>query len=314
MSGSDAAASAFATMSEGSIVIFLLLMLYVIVGSTIEKKKLKFGHETGVVIIVGFIISYFAYLADKDKFINMVRFDGNLFFYLILPPIVFSSGYNMHRKKFFENIGYICFFGICGTIATYIFFTALTYLALNSFEMTKVVGATGEVVKLEITTKEILLMCSLLCSTDVIAAVSIVNFDKQPRLFSLIFGEGIINDAVCIILFNTVLKFTQSSEEVSGTTPFVILGDFAFLGFMSLLTGIFYAVVCSLCFKYIRLLTVSPINESMFIFCIAYLAYTTAELFHFSGIIALLTCGVVLAHYAWYNLSPQGKQVTSTAF
>ena len=48
---------------------------------------------------------------------------------------------------------------------------------------------------------EILLMCSLLCSTDVVAAVSIVKYDQQPKLFSLILGEGIMNDAVCIILF-----------------------------------------------------------------------------------------------------------------
>lgn len=53
--------------------------------------------------------------------------------------------------------------------------------------------------------REIILMSSLLCSSDVIAAVSLVSYDKEPRLFSIIFGEGITNDAVSIILFNTVL-------------------------------------------------------------------------------------------------------------
>ena len=60
---------------------------------------------------------------------------------------------------------------------------------------------------LSLTNMEILLMCSLLCATDVIAAVSMLNPKTQPKLFSMVFGEGIINDAVCIILFNTVNKF-----------------------------------------------------------------------------------------------------------
>jgi sodium/hydrogen exchanger-like protein 6/7/sodium/hydrogen exchanger 8 len=55
---------------------------------------------------------------------------------------------------------------------------------------------------------EVFLMCSLLCSTDVIAAVSLINPAEQPKLFSLVFGEGITNDAVSIILFQTVVGYT----------------------------------------------------------------------------------------------------------
>lgn len=51
---------------------------------------------------------------------------------------------------------------------------------------------------------EVLLYAALLCSSDVVSAVSIVDYTQQPKLFSCIFGEGVINDAVSIILFNTV--------------------------------------------------------------------------------------------------------------
>lgn len=60
-----------------------------------------------------------------------------------------------------------------------------------------------------LTMKENLLFSSLLCSSDAIAAVSIVKFDQQPKLFSVVFGEGIVNDAVSIILFNAVMFRTQ---------------------------------------------------------------------------------------------------------
>ena len=51
---------------------------------------------------------------------------------------------------------------------------------------------------------EILSICSLLCSSDVIAAISMINYNDQPKLFSIVYGEGVFNDIVSIILFNTV--------------------------------------------------------------------------------------------------------------
>lgn len=50
----------------------------------------------------------------------------------------------------------------------------------------------------------LMLFTSLLCSSDVVAAVSIVDYHEQPKLYSCIFGEGVFNDIVSIILFNTV--------------------------------------------------------------------------------------------------------------
>lgn len=148
-------------------------------------------------------------------------------------------------------------------------------------------------------------MSSLLCSTDVIAAISMVKYEEQPTLFSLLFGEGIVNDAVAIILFNTVLDFffSEDPKAITWVAPFEILGDFLLLGFASIAIGLVYGVLASVLFKKMRCLTLSSTVECLVIFCIAYMAYVTAELASFSGIIALLTSGVVMAHYAWYSLS-----------
>jgi NhaP-type Na+/H+ or K+/H+ antiporter len=50
------------------------------------------------------------------------------------------------------------------------------------------------------------------------------------------------------------------------------------------------------------------------VFVFGYLSYCVTELFHFSGIISLLTCSIFMAKYTWYNLSPQAKTATSIAF
>ena len=119
----------------------------------------------------------------------------------------------------------------------------------------------------------------------------------------MVFGEGIVNDAVAIILFNTVAGFV-GGKEFTAVTPFEILGSFLLLGVASIAIGLAYGLLGSYCLKKMRFISVSSIKETLVIFCFGYLAYSTGELAHMSGIIALLTSGIIMAHYGWYNLSP----------
>jgi NhaP-type Na+/H+ or K+/H+ antiporter len=157
-------------------------------------------------------------------------------------------------------------------------------------------------------------MCSLICSSDVVAAIAVVKYENQPKLFSVIFGEGITNDAVGIILFNTVIQYTKPSEHLDWVTPLKILGDFIYLLFSSIMIGAFFGLISALMFKYSRLLTRSAIVECSLVFSFAYASYLVAELFSLSGIVTLLSCGIFMGQYTWFNLSPQAKQATSFSF
>lgn len=130
----------------------------------------------------------------------------------------------------------------------------------------------------------------------------------------MVFGEGITNDAVSIILFNTVFKYTGSTEKFSTQTVFKVALEFTKLAVASVGCGIAASFACALFLKHMRFLTHSPVHETLLVFCFGYLGYMFSELFELSGIITLLTSGVLMAHYAWYNLSPQSKQTTSLAF
>ena len=78
--------------------------------------------------------------------------------------------------------------------------------------------------------------------------------------------------------------------------------------------GLVLGLIASYIFKKMRFLTVSAIKEVLLTFCFGYLAYGLGEMAHMSGIICLLTTGVVFAHYGWFNLSPQGKHLSSATF
>jgi len=43
-----------------------------------------------------------------------------------------------------------------------------------------------------------------MCASDAVAALTIIKADKYPKLFSIVFGEGLLNDAVSIIIFDAV--------------------------------------------------------------------------------------------------------------
>lgn len=43
-----------------------------------------------------------------------------------------------------------------------------------------------------------------ICASDSVAALTMIKPSKYPKLFSVVFGEGMINDAVAIILFTVV--------------------------------------------------------------------------------------------------------------
>jgi NhaP-type Na+/H+ or K+/H+ antiporter len=110
------------------------------------------------------------------------------------------------------------------------------------------------------------------------------------------------------------MEYSGEDSTFSYTTPLKIIWSFLFLSFFSVLTGLLMGLFSSFFLKTFRFVTTNPIIECNMIFCFGYLSYSFAEFFHFSGIIALLTCGILMSHYTWYNLSPQAKNVTSVAF
>ena len=65
-------------------------------------------------MIIGIIIYYTDYELYRDHVIFITKklhkynktkkqliFDGHMFFFIILPPIIFAGGYNLKKRRFF---------------------------------------------------------------------------------------------------------------------------------------------------------------------------------------------------------------------
>ena len=120
----------------GYMMICFILIFYLSIGSYMELKMFKWGHETGVIILGGITISIIITLIENEK-INFLVWNNALFFDLLLPLIIFTTGYNIRRRKFFSNIVNISKFGLMGTILTFIFLTCLTWGLFHTVKLQK---------------------------------------------------------------------------------------------------------------------------------------------------------------------------------
>ncbi len=87
-------------------------------------------------------------------------------------------------------------FGVFGTIITFFVLSSMILFWNDLLNDTHS--------NLKLTSKECLLLASVLCATDTVAALTIVKEKSYPTLNSILFGEGVVNDAVSILLFRAV--------------------------------------------------------------------------------------------------------------
>ena len=127
--------------------IFAMLMIFMLLEAFKHKYHWKFGHEASLVIVVGIIISGFYTGSESSKeFANIMKFNDDLFFYFVLPPIIFAAGYNMYRNKFFGKIANITLFGVLGTFLMFGSLAVITMYILDNFELSTMTynSGTGE--------------------------------------------------------------------------------------------------------------------------------------------------------------------------
>lgn len=121
------------------VMIFLaFLVFFFIVGAAFEKYKPKYGHETGVTVVAGMLFSVIFYFMNGSNasLLEIYGFKSTFFFDVILPPIIFNSGFNMRRKKFFQNLGNVMVFGLVVTLVCFILYSTLSWMVLKYMNLT----------------------------------------------------------------------------------------------------------------------------------------------------------------------------------
>ena len=295
--------SVSSTLSYKGVVAIIILIFYTIAAPIFQKFNFHYLHESGICMIVGTIIALISkYVGNmNDSLNNFVTFDDEMFFNIVLPPIIFSAGYNLKKRAFFKYFFYIIAFGIFGTIISFLTVSFLIHYS-NKFSFFS---------PFHLDNKLILLFSSVIASTDTVAAMTFIKEEQMPKLFSILFGEGVLNDAVCIVLYRILLNFDFQKNAFHFWTLISIGSSFLMMFFFSCFLGIGGGLLCSFLLKILKSVHLSRVQETSLIIFFAFLTYLITEMMHFSPIISLLFCGIFMSHYAFYNLSFQAREESS---
>jgi sodium/hydrogen exchanger-like protein 6/7 len=176
------------------------------------------------------------------------------------------------QGNFFRHIGAILTFAFAGT-----FISALV-LGLILFLWTRI-----PLDGFKINFVEAMSVGATLSATDPITILAIFDTYKvEPKLYTLIFGESILNDAVAIVLFETAQKYKDGAESLGIVSLFEAFGIFFGVFFGSLFIGVMVGIGASLMLKftYVRRY---PKTETCLIILIAYFTYFFSNAIHMSG-------------------------------
>jgi NhaP-type Na+/H+ or K+/H+ antiporter len=140
------------------------------------------------------------------------------------------------------------------------------------------------------------------------------NFSqKNPRLSSQLFILVPPKLKRAIVINSTTTSW--STQVISSVKSLMqISSRFSLMFYSSGFLGLLFGLASALLTKYLAFDKSSLSLEISLLFLTAYASYMFAELFHLSGIMSILVCGLTMSHYTHENLSTAGRQSITVLF
>ncbi|XP_032569695.1 sodium/hydrogen exchanger 6 isoform X3 [Drosophila sechellia] len=266
------------------------------------------GTKAPEVITYAYVFRGQVHDVDENEIDLKATFDPEVFFNIILPPIIFYAGYSLKKKYFFRNLGAILTFAIVGT--------TLSAFLIGGF-MYGCVKLMPKYLSSSFTFLDSLYFGALISPTDPLTILAIFNdLRVDVNLYALVLGESVLNDAVAIVLSGAIQNYGEhySSTGDFETTAFLrSLSDFFSIFFLSLMIGAAMGCLTALMTKFTRVRDF-PLLESALFVLMSYSTFLLAEATELTGVVAVLFCGICQAHYTYNNLSEDSRQRTKQIF
>ncbi|KAJ8247003.1 hypothetical protein GJAV_G00257660 [Gymnothorax javanicus] len=247
---------------------------------------------------------------EQNDMLRKVTFDPEVFFNILLPPIIFHAGYSLKKRHFFRNLGSIITYAFLGTAISCFVIGNLMY------GVVKLMQATGQLIGKFYYT-DCLFFGAIISATDPVTVLAIFNeLHADVDLYALLFGESVMNDAVAIVLSSSIVAYQPSGANThtfDASAFFKSVGIFLGIFSGSFAMGAVTGVVTALISKFTKL-HCFPLLETALFFLMSWSTFLLAEACGFTGVVAVLFCGITQAHYTYNNLSEESTKRTKQLF
>ncbi|GAB2527796.1 Na+/H+ antiporter [Spirosoma aerophilum] len=242
----------------------LLLLIFVIVLAVLARKlKLAFPI---LLTVGGLVISFFPGLPNVDL-------DSSVVLVVFLPPLLYSAAWYTNWSDFRRNLEPVVVLALGLVLVTSVGIAYVANLFIPGFTL-----ATG------------LLLGAVVSPSDAVAATAVMKTLSVPRKIEIILeGESLVNDATALVIFQLALVAV-------GTGNFSLadsLLDFVRLAVGGIVVGLVTGYLSAWLHKYAHL---EPALETVLTFVTAYSAYLAAEHLALSGVLSVVSAGLVVGH------------------
>uniref|UniRef100_A0A452TZW9 Sodium/hydrogen exchanger n=1 Tax=Ursus maritimus TaxID=29073 RepID=A0A452TZW9_URSMA len=247
---------------------------------------------------------------QDNEMLRKVTFDPEVFFNILLPPIIFYAGYSLNIRHFFRNLGSILAYAFLGTAISCFVIGSIMYGCVT------LIKVTGQLAG-DFYFTDCLLFGAIVSATDPVTVLAIFHeLQVDVELYALLFGESVLNDAVAIVLSSSKVAYQpagDNSHTFDVTAMFKSIGIFLGIFSGSFAMGAATGVVTSHVTKFTKLREFQLLETGLF-FLMSWSTFLLAEAWGFTGVVAVLFCGITQAHYTYNNLSTESQHRTKQLF
>ena len=246
------------------------LLVFLLIAGIVAMltRRLRVPYSVGLVL-TGIVLSLFPFFAD-------VPLSKELIFNVFLPPLVFEAALQIHWKELRRDLPVILMLASVGVCLSW----GVTALGMRYLAGWEWISA--------------LLFGALIAATD---PVSVIATFKEAgihgRLRLLVEAESLFNDGTAAVAFGViVIAATGGTLSVTGVAKTLVVSVAGGILCGGLTAGVLLLLAGQ---------TKDPLIEITFTTFAAYASFLLAEQFHYSGILACLTAGLVVG-----NIGPLG--------
>ncbi|MFL1464168.1 Na+/H+ antiporter [Roseococcus sp. DSY-14] len=204
-----------------------------------------------------------------------VALDPEVALAFFLPPLLMGSAYRTDWHAFRHNLRPILLLAV-----GFVVFSAFAVAALARWLVPELPWAAA------------IALGAILAPPDAVAAAAVLQRLRLPRrIVTVLEGESLMNDATALVLYRLAVVAAAAGTALE---PGPALGSFALLGLGGVAVG--WALARAVLWALIRLH--DTLLETALSFLAAYAAFGLAEALHLSGVMATVTCGIVMGRAA----------------
>ncbi|MGW5387039.1 Na+/H+ antiporter [Nocardia sp. NPDC003963] len=210
--------------------------------------------------------------ASYLPFVPEVHLEPEVVLLGLLPPLLYTAAIRTSLVDFRANIGAIASLSVGLVLfSTFAVAAVVWWLLPVPFAVAVALGA-------------------VVAPPDAVAATAVARRIGMPRrIVSILEAESLFNDATALVALRTAIAASAGAVSVWNAG-----GDFLLAAGGGAVVGIAVAYALAL----LRRRITDPVLDTTLSFLAPFLAYLPAEEIHASGVIAVVTCGMILGHGA----------------